>query len=81
MDQTRGEAKKSRDSRGWRLVWPVNSLAQTPDESAKARAVAVEAAADATRTQRSTEASNVDDITRSHNESADDAAAQKLNTR
>ena len=26
MNQTRGNAKVSRDSRGWRLVWPVNSL-------------------------------------------------------
>lgn len=32
MDQSRGEAKVSRNSRGWRLVWPPNSLAETPDE-------------------------------------------------
>lgn len=36
MKQTKGDAKDSRDSKGWRLVWPINSLAQedTPDESA-----------------------------------------------
>jgi hypothetical protein len=25
MNQIRNEVKKSRDSRGWRLVWPVNN--------------------------------------------------------
>ena len=38
VDQTRGGAKNSRDSRGWRTVWPIGSLAQTPEDSYAAKA-------------------------------------------
>lgn len=58
MNQIRANTKVSRDSRGWRLVWPVNSFAQaqpgdegSPDKSAKARAVGVEEAANVVKAQ------------------------------
>lgn len=75
MNQTRNNVKKSRDSRGWRLVWPVGSLAQgSPDDNAKARTQAVEDAAEATKIQRAAEAQNTETITTKHADAASESA-------
>jgi len=85
INQIRGGAKNSRDSRGWRLVWPAGSLAQgnegSPDTSAKARKQAVEDAAATTKIQRASEADNVATIAKKHEDAATDASEYSTNSK
>lgn len=78
MDQTRNEAKKSRDSIGWNTVWPVGSLGQTPDEAAAAKAQNLKLSNQAVVNQNKDESKKVEEITKFHSKESDDAAALKL---
>ena len=78
--------KPSRNSKGWRLVWPVGSLAQgagegSPEAAYKAKELAVEQAAVVTKQQNAEEEKSVAVIEGNHVDANKDAFAYKLNTR
>lgn len=83
VDQTRGGAKNSRDSRGWRVVWPAGSLAQeeTPEESYAAKDQSLKNILKVVDTQNAEEARRTSEIANAHATAASNTAEKKLGTR
>lgn len=81
VDQTRGGAKNSRDSRGWRTVWPIGSLAQTPEESYAAKANNLKLSLETTANQRAEEERRNNEIKNMHDTAASNTDALKLKVR
>ena len=83
VDQTRGGAKNSRDSRGWRVVWPAGSLAQeeTPEESYAAKDQSLKNVLKTVDAQNAEEAKRTSEIANAHSNAAGNTADQKLKHR
>lgn len=66
MDQIRNGAKVSKDSKGWRVIWPAGSLSQTPEEAAAAKAAALKLTNQVVNIQGKDENKKVTEITHIH---------------
>ena len=82
INQIQGGAKTSKNSRGWRLVWPVNSLAQgSPEEAYAAKKQAVEEAAKVNEIQARQEGENVSTTAKNHADAAEESADYSTNSK
>jgi len=78
--------KPSRNSKGWRLVWPVGSLAQgegegSPEAAYKAKKQAVDEAAAVTKQQTATEEKGTATILGNQSDANNEAFAYSLNSK